>query len=238
MPSAYRIEELERTVLFNIDTSTSVEESKELSGDAIAIVDPFSTGAAMAAMINERNIQVIAVYSKNLEQLASLQALVPKDMVITFAALVGYKPNLNDMIKDINNCGLNVLAVIAGAETGVELADALSERMGLRTNGSALSEARRNKYVMGETIRAAGVRAVKQLKSSSWHEIEAYVTEWNPNPFKVIVKPVDSAGSDGVTLCHSISEIKQIFEYLIGRVNGLGATNSGVLVQEYLEGKF
>ena len=28
--------------------------------------------------------------------------------------------------------------------------------MGLLSNGTALSEARRNKYIMGETIRAAG----------------------------------------------------------------------------------
>lgn len=65
-----------------------------------------------------------------------------------------------------------------GAESGVELADRISERMGLRTNGIALSEARRNKYVMGETVRRAGVRAVKQLRSAEWREIEDWCKAW------------------------------------------------------------
>jgi hypothetical protein len=47
--------------------------------------------------------------------------------------------------------------VIPGAETGVELADQLSSRLGLRTNGTAKSIARRNKYYMGETVRATGI---------------------------------------------------------------------------------
>jgi hypothetical protein len=55
-----------------------------------------------------------------------------------------------------------ILAVIPGAEPGVELADRLSSRMGLRSNGEAASLSRRNKYLMGEAVRAAGVRAVKQ----------------------------------------------------------------------------
>jgi hypothetical protein len=55
-----------------------------------------------------------------------------------------------------------IIAVIPGGETGVELADRLSNRMGLRTNGETASLARRNKFYMGEAVRNAGVRAVKQ----------------------------------------------------------------------------
>ena len=45
---------------------------------------------------------------------------------------------------------------MAGTETGVELADQLSELLGLRSNGTSLSEERRNKYAMGEAVRRAG----------------------------------------------------------------------------------
>ena len=44
----------------------------------------------------------------------------------------------------------------------MELADRLAVRVGTRNNGEELTLARRNKYVMGETVRAAGVRAVRQ----------------------------------------------------------------------------
>ena len=89
---------------------------------------------------------------------------------------------------------------------------------------------------MGETVRQNGLRAVKQLKSSNLNEILHFITEWNPTPFKVIVKPLDSAGSDGVTLCLNINEVQKSFANLYGKLNGLGITNQNVLIQEYLEG--
>jgi GTP cyclohydrolase III len=64
---------------------------------------------------------------------------------------------LQFLIDQINDLPLNVRAVFAGAETGVELADQLSEAMNLRTNGTAHSEERRNKFAMGEAVRNAGI---------------------------------------------------------------------------------
>ena len=46
------------------------------------------------------------------------------------------------------------------------LADALSERLGLPSNGSAQSAARRDKNAMSEALRAAGLRAAEALKTA------------------------------------------------------------------------
>ena len=46
-----------------------------------------------------------------------------------------------------------VVAILAGAETGVELADMLSTRLGTRNNGEEMTKARRNKYLMGEQVK-------------------------------------------------------------------------------------
>jgi hypothetical protein len=43
-----------------------------------------------------------------------------------------------------------------GAETGVLLADELATALETRANPQELSLARRNKYIMGETVRSAG----------------------------------------------------------------------------------
>lgn len=53
-----------------------------------------------------------------------------------------------------------ITALLPGAETGVELADRLSFRMGLKSNGEEGSLARRNKYLMGEAVRNAGVSSL------------------------------------------------------------------------------
>ena len=141
------------------------------------------------------------------------------------------------LIDALKSLAWPIVAIFAGAETGVELADKLSEAMGLRTNGTSLSEARRNKYIMGETIRAAGLRAVKQLRATSWNEISEFLSSWDLNPFRVIVKPLDSAGSEDVTLCLSMTDVQVAYGNIIGKVNGLGLVNTSVLVQEYLEGQ-
>ena len=59
-------------------------------------------------------------------------------------------------MKQLKELPFPILAVIPGAETGVELADRLSHRLKLRSNGEVGSFARRNKYAMGEAVRAAG----------------------------------------------------------------------------------
>ena len=45
-----------------------------------------------------------------------------------------------------------VIAIMPGAETGVELADLLASRFGTRNNGEDLTAARRNKFLMGEQV--------------------------------------------------------------------------------------
>ena len=220
--------------------SMSFGPSHKKQDEAVIVVDTFSTGAMLCDLLYSRGFKVIRVLSGDLQDLLEM---VPDGLNFSFEASfiqsteVESEVAINDIIQGVKALGFPVIAVLAGAETGVELADQLSERMGLITNGTALSEARRNKFVMGETIRAAGIRAVKQLRATTWGEINQWITEWNPMPFKVIVKPMDSAGSDDVTLCQSIVDVQNAFGNIMGKVNGLGLVNKAVLVQEYLEGQ-
>jgi biotin carboxylase len=130
-----------------------------------------------------------------------------------------------------------VRAIIPGAETGVELADQLSHRMGLRSNGVAKSLARRNKYHMGEAVRSAGVRAVVQAMCQTEEEVRKFVRGLPGNNSRCVVKPVQSAGSDDVFLCADEDEAVTALGRIIGTMNGVGLHNDCVLVQEYLKGK-
>lgn len=52
----------------------------------------------------------------------------------------------------------------------------------------------------------------------SWDDCEAFLLDWNPNPFKAVVKPLESAGSDDVYLCHSVEDVKEAFSIIDGKV--------------------
>jgi len=78
---------------------------------------------------------------------------------------------------------------------------------------------------------------VIQARASTLVQVNAFLKRFNPNdPLKVVIKPVSSAGSDGVFVCRSREEVYKRFEELIGGTNLLGQTNAEVVLQEFLEG--
>ncbi len=121
-------------------------------------------------------------------------------------------------------------------ETGVELSDELAVALEVQNNGLELSLARRNKYHMGEQVRRSGVRAVKQANVTTWEQCELFLADLDPSPFQVIIKPVASAGSDGVYLCRSVEEVRSHFDELLGEVSHYGGLNRSLLLQEFLSG--
>ena len=126
-----------------------------------------------------------------------------------------------DTIAGIRAVGQPILAVLAGAETGVILADQLASRLGVRHCPLEKSAARRNKYLMHEACRDAGVRAASQCMATSWAEVETFLAGWTPKPFLAVVKPIDSAGSDDVYKCTSPAEVKTAFDVIYGKVRGV-----------------
>jgi hypothetical protein len=61
--------------------------------------------------------------------------------------------------------------------------------MGLLSNGEEMTAARRNKYLMGEAVRASGIRAVKQKHAYSMEDIEQFFVEHTPNVSVMVVFP-------------------------------------------------
>jgi hypothetical protein len=129
------------------------------------------------------------------------------------------------------------VAVVAGTEPGVELADALSEALhpitGAPTNGTALSPARRDKYLMIERIKEQGLRGARQILV----EDEDQLRNWHKGiGGTVVVKPLRSAGNDGVAWCRTPEDSVRAFRRLDGRDNVLAHPNDGVVAQECLVG--
>ncbi|OQR85326.1 hypothetical protein ACHHYP_11933 [Achlya hypogyna] len=227
------------------DASLGLSAIPEFDGgnQAIVVVDPFSTGMVLAKEVMKRDYVCIALYSDTLVVMKPLIAYITEDIRSQFTAEIYHNgadkstAALDATIAALKHVGVTIIGVIPGAETGVCLADRLSDRMGLPTNGAVGTEARRNKYLMGEKIRAAGLRAVKQCSATTWPEIVDFIEhDLKPEPFEVIVKPVESAGSDDVTLCRSLDEVKAAFGNIQGKINHLGLRNGSTLVQEYLVG--
>jgi hypothetical protein len=130
--------------------------------------------------------------------------------------------------------------LMPGTECGVNVADELSHALGLESsNGIALSEARRNKYLMHETLRAAGVNAVTHCQSDTVEDIIAFANtlpRFVAGEEPVVLKPVDDAATNNVKFCKDEQSIRDAFTLIKSSKNTFGHQNEVVLAQEFIDG--
>ncbi|WP_269858147.1 ATP-grasp domain-containing protein [Streptomyces sp. RPT161] len=197
-----------------------------VNGPVAVIVDGYYNAAALPPAFARRGVSVVHVQSTPEpipswtppDPAAYQENIVHTDDESTVAQLKAYDP----------------LCVIAGQEPGVPLADSLSERLGLPTNGSRLSDARRNKFAMAEALRAAGVRSAAQFQSDRADAVVRWAEARGDHP--VVVKPLSSCNTDGVVICSTLEEVRRAAEQLLAGRDSFGLRNTKVLVQEYLDG--
>jgi hypothetical protein len=231
-PSLIRHMSLDRPELRGplVKRMTTVDSSKE----CVVLVDPYSTGCCVALEIMKRGYGVIALWTKNFNP--EMKKHVPLSCgVMKYFKEIEEAETLVETVQTVYKAAdqKKVVACIAGGEAGVDLADALSEKLGVRTNGTSIPN-RRDKKLQQELIRKYGLRSVRQAAGSEISEVEPFLqTERYP----MVLKPVESAGSDGVKLCHSFDEAKDHFHTLMKSQMVNGGDCPAVLCQEFLRGK-
>src|SRR6185312_2216162 len=192
------------------------------------VVDAYSTGARLAPRFRAAGLDVVHVQSNANESPFYIERLRRED----FVANVVHGGDLEATADQV--AAYDPAFVVVGSEPGVLLSDALSERLGLPSNGTALSRARRDKHEMANALRRARLRAVAEHKTGDPEAAVAWASERGEWP--VVVKPLDSAGTDGVSLCETPDAIRGAFAELLGRPNALQGANEQLLVQELLRG--
>ena len=211
---------------------TTVDSSNE----AVVVVDPYSTGCLVAKEIQGRGYKVIALWTKGFSE--EMKKHVPLSCgKMEYFEEVTEGDNLGETTKVLYKAAgkFRIVGCICGGEAGVDAADALSERLVVRTNGTEGAFAfRRDKKVQQELMKAAGHRSIRQAAGKQWSDVESFLKS---ETFPVVLKPTDSAGTDGVKLCHNFEEAKAHFHHLFEVEAVNGGFNTEVLCQEFLRGK-
>ena len=196
------------------------------------IVDAYSTGAELAPKFGARGIPSIHVQSAA----AVPPSYAPSFQPDSFVASIVYR-NLDDCVSKLAAAlgGGHAAWVVAGAETGVELADLLAAELGLAGNPVASSRRRRDKYEMAQALREAGLAAADSLRTDDAEALLQWAGDGRRG-WPIVVKPLASAGSDHVFFCSSAGQLRAAFDSMIGQRNRMGAINRQVLAQTYLAG--
>ncbi|MFC6703660.1 ATP-grasp domain-containing protein [Streptomyces thermocoprophilus] len=192
------------------------------------MVDAWAAARSLVLKFLEQGSSIVRVQStRDVPYLYRASPYVPED----FVADIVHDGDLEATVAAVK--AFAPVAVVAGGESGVEFADLLAERLGLPGNGTALSAARRDKHLMVEAVRAAGLRAARQLRVTDTDELAAWHRELGG---RVVVKPPRSAGSRGVFFCDTPEESVAAFRSIADADNIFSQPNKGAVAQEYLPG--
>jgi biotin carboxylase len=201
----------------------------------IVIVDPVDSGAALAPAFAARNIPVIAVRSvpPDMWDVVYEVGYAIKIEASHFLKIYDVQPDLVELLRQHDP-----FAIIAGAETAVELTDQLAAALTPQlANVPALAGARRHKGLMQAALAKAGLPVIRTLCTASAAEVTAWLADQGLTDAALVLKPAASSGSDNVHHIPPGGDWKPAFELILSSLTKLRSeANETVIVQEWVTG--
>jgi predicted ATP-grasp superfamily ATP-dependent carboligase len=196
----------------------------------IVIVGAYSTGQYLAPAFISKGYQCIHVQPGATISPFYLDSFRQHDFINNLV----WEGDDESIIQELSK--FDIKTVIPGSEIAVLLADSLSQKLSLpTTNDPRLSSARRNKYDMQKALEQAGVNSIPVFKTNKSETIFNWLKTQGIQ-YPIVLKPLASAGTDGVSICQNQEQAQLAFNELIDTVNALGENNNELLVQPYLHG--
>jgi len=136
-----------------------------------------------------------------------------------------------------------LVAVYCESDSGLADAERLRNLLQVEClDDPVIHEARRNKYLMQETVRRkAGLAVAKQRLCETIDEARAFAGDLfalqQQQERRVVVKPIRGVASESVYLCQNLNEVDKAWKEITStQVFGSGAQHENVLVQEFVDG--
>lgn len=200
-------------------------------GGPAVVVDPYSSGAQLAPAFTARGIDTVAILSGPQPPSVYASSYRPQD----FSRVMVDDGDLASLASRVR--ALRPRCVLAGCESGVELAERLAPLVVPEVaNVAALAGARRHKGEMADAVARSGHRTIAQICASSADEVAHWIERAGLSGYDLVIKPPKSASTDGVTLIQRGQGWEEVFDSALNSTNRLGIVNESLIVQQYVEG--
>ena len=198
----------------------------------IIIVEAFSTGVNYITDITHRGYNPVvlepAINEESLVRERKSTYERTKDKFEIIEEENSYEKTLA-LVKTYNPA-----LIVAGSEAGVELATRLASDCGLPGNNINNIPKMTQKPAMHEALKEAGIRYIKGKVVDSSKDAILFCKENNLT--SAVVKPVQSAGSNGLYLCDNLEEVKNAVDELLTMTDLFGKAITSVIIQERIVG--
>jgi biotin carboxylase len=202
-----------------------------VSRPVVVIVDPYSSGVLLAPDLRAAGFTVVAVLTLPSPARWLTDGYCPDDFDMAFG------PTDDADALSAQLAPLAPVAVVPGTESGVALAGELAARLTpQRACPPASALARRHKGVMVQTLASAGIDVPRSRRLRDPEEMGDWLSESGLDGRDLVIKPVASAATAGVTLAEGGRGWADAVRRLCGSPNLLGGVNEEVLVQERMLG--
>jgi biotin carboxylase len=196
---------------------------------AVVIVDPILSGAPYCTAVRAMGLRLIGVISlPDAFFNERLRKPDPKHFDRLFC-----ETDCARIVRQLAIAGETVVAVIAGAEAGVTLADRLGHALGVTHNDMALLSARRNKFDMKVAARLAGLGCAIASKCYTEADLEDFVAK---NGYPVVLKTPSGTSTSQVFKCGDWRTLRQAFAAIVNRANLFHEIADYALIEEHIDG--
>lgn len=197
----------------------------------VVVVDPYSSGAMLAKPLRRAGFTPVAVTSWPAPTATYTHAFRPDE----FDAVASAEGGLARLTQWLER--RSPLAVVPGAESGVILADRLAHTLTPdRCNVVELTEARRHKGKMVRALAERGLATIPSVCATDPEVVRRWVARRGLSGADLVLKPVLSGGTQGVTLVRRGDGIDRAMDRLLGWTDVFNITNREVLVQQRVFG--
>ncbi|QUQ64477.1 ATP-grasp domain-containing protein [Kutzneria sp. CA-103260] len=197
--------------------------------EPVAVVDAYGAGQLFGPALRARGVHPVHVANRQCDWPALTATLNRHD----YALCLEHTGDIDATADELRRAG--VRHVVAGTESGAQVADQLAQALGTRTgNRAGLAEARRDKRLMHRLLHSAAVeipwqRHLDACGHETWSNGEA-------GEQTVVVKPPRSAGTDSVFVAKDAEHQHRAIDKVLRSATIYGEPNDGVIVQEFLHG--
>jgi len=199
----------------------------------VAVIDPYSSGNVLPQKAREKGMKVVRIQSGTDSELHPLDIADIRISANFEDRKIVFTGDIQSTVHELEK--FDLMAVIPGYEGVVDTAETIASELSLPTNSRELIQARIDKYEMHNAVGKSGLAIPRQNVFADKKAACRWIENESPG-FPLIVKPAQSAGTEGVSLCHDLLELDVAFAKTLGKTNILKKQNSRLLVQEYIRG--
>jgi len=233
------------------DDKQSIRIAVDYDGDdppvcALIVMDGFCSyhsGYLVQRAQEIPGVAIVHVLSDYLRTFLEMTETDPEELHKIQARRLPATPQDVQEWKKVLGEDTKLVAVYCESDSGLADAERLRQLLSVEARDDPdCCEARRNKYLMLETVgAAAGLRVAKQKLCKTVQEAREFAQELllanDKKSERVICKPFRGVASESVHLCSNLDEVESACQNIIAtNVFGEATKHDTVLVQEFLSG--